>query len=186
MPMSRPGSAKTASPVCLYSVYRKQKRSLFTAALEQTSNVTTVRNVGRSSGRVRRWAYGLPYPVSGQQLRPSVTLHVCFLTGAPRHRRPGRCPPFHVPIPPTTSTDCPAASDGGRWWFPGPSSVVLPRSRSPVPSPGRFGRATASYVDRPQVAMGSRHRPEMAPGPAGDRPSPPFAPPPAIQLRSRR
>jgi len=40
-PVSRPGSAKTATSVCLYSVYRKQERSLFTAALEQTSNVLT-------------------------------------------------------------------------------------------------------------------------------------------------
>ena len=40
-PLSRPGSAKTAASVCLYSVYRKQERSLFTAALEQTSNVPT-------------------------------------------------------------------------------------------------------------------------------------------------
>ena len=38
MPLSGPGSAKTAASVCLYSVYRKQERSLFTAALEQTSN----------------------------------------------------------------------------------------------------------------------------------------------------
>jgi len=40
-PLSRPGSAKTAASVCLYSVYRKQERSLFTAALKQTSNVLT-------------------------------------------------------------------------------------------------------------------------------------------------
>jgi len=40
-PLSRPGSARTAASVCLYSVYRKQERSLFTAALEQTSNVLT-------------------------------------------------------------------------------------------------------------------------------------------------
>ena len=40
-PLSRPGSAKTAASVCLYSVYRKQERSLFTAALVQTSNVPT-------------------------------------------------------------------------------------------------------------------------------------------------
>jgi len=67
----------------------------------------------------------------------------------------------------------------------GPMAGALHRSRSPVPSPPRFGRATAGYVNRPQAAMGSRHRPTTAPGPAGDRPSP-FAPPPAIQLRSRR
>ena len=40
-PLSRPGSAKPAASVCLYSVYRKQERSLFTAVLEQTSNVPT-------------------------------------------------------------------------------------------------------------------------------------------------
>ena len=62
----------------------------------------------------------------------------------------------------------------------GPTATVLPRSRSP----GRFGCATTRYVDHPQAAMGSRHRPGTAPGPVGDRP--PFAPPPAIQLRSRR
>jgi len=42
-PLSRPGSAKTAASVCLYSVYRKQERLLFTAALEQTSNVPWAR-----------------------------------------------------------------------------------------------------------------------------------------------
>ena len=40
-PLSRPGSAKTAASVCLHSLYRKQERPLFTAALEQTSNVPT-------------------------------------------------------------------------------------------------------------------------------------------------
>ena len=40
-PLSRPGSAKTAALICLYSGYRKQERSLFTATLEQTSNVPT-------------------------------------------------------------------------------------------------------------------------------------------------
>ena len=40
-PLNRPSSAKTAASVCLYSVYIKQERSLFTAALEQTSNVPT-------------------------------------------------------------------------------------------------------------------------------------------------
>jgi len=53
--------------------------------------------------------------------RPSIALHVCFLTDAPRRCRPGRCPAFYVPVPPTTSTDCPAAYDGGRRWFPGDS-----------------------------------------------------------------
>ena len=96
------------------------------------------------------------------------TLHVCFLTGAPRRRRPGRCPPFHAPIPPATSTDCPAV------WLPSPSSggrwlLCFPSRDPPYPAPGRFGRATAGYVDCPQAAMGSRHRPETAQGQSGDR-----------------
>jgi len=139
-----------------------------------------------SSDRIRRRACGLPYPAFGRRSRPSV----CVLTGAPRRRRPGHCPPFHGPIPPpATSTDCPAVSDGGgEVMIPwpvvrGPMAAALPRSRSHVPSPGRFGCATASYVDRPQAQMEFRHRPGTAPGPAGNRP---FAPPPAIQLRSRR
>jgi len=128
-PLNRPSSAKTAASVCLYSVYIKQERSLFTAALEQTSNVPTA-----------------------------------------------------------TSTDCPAVSDGGgeavipRPIVRGSMAAALPRSRSHVPSPGRFGRTTASYVDRPQAPMEFCQRPGTAPGPAGDTP---FAPPPAI-LRSRR
>ena len=106
-PLSRPGSAKTAASLCLYSVglYRKRERSLFTAAPEQTSNVPTA--------IIQPRACGLPYPAFGRWSRPSVALHVCFLTGAPRRRRPGHCPPFHLPIPPATSTDCPAVSDGG-------------------------------------------------------------------------
>jgi len=55
-------------------------------------------------------------------------------------------------------------------------AAALSRSRSHVPSPGRFGRTTAGYVDRPQVPMEFRHRPGMAPGPADDRPSPLRAP----------
>jgi len=55
-------------------------------------------------------------------------------------------------------------------------AAALPRSRSHVPSPGRFGRATASYVDRPQAPMKFRQRPVTAPGPAGNRPSPLRAP----------
>ena len=49
-PLSRPSSANTAASVCLYSVYRKQERSLFTAALEQTSNVPTTRGDGEQHG----------------------------------------------------------------------------------------------------------------------------------------
>jgi len=100
-----------------------------------------------------------------------------------RHVRHGAGDPaaarhFTRPSPPAASTDChcPAVCDGGGGDSsarrPGPMAVALPRSRSPVSSPGRFGCATAGYVDRPQTAMGSRHRPGTAPGPAGDRPSP--------------
>jgi len=64
-------------------------------------------------------------------------------------------------------------------------AVVLPRSRSP----GRFGRATADYVDRPQAALGSHHRPGTAQGPAGDRPSslraPAGDPTPITQVKVR-
>jgi len=74
-----------------------------------------------------------------------------------------------------------AASDGGEVVIPrpvvwGPMAVVLPRSCSPV-SPGRFGRATADYVDRLQAALGPvigrerrRVRPVIAPPP--DDPTP--------------
>ena len=65
-PLSRPGSAKKAASVCLYSVYKKQERSLFTAALEQTSNVPT------ASGCIQWRACGLPYPASGRQSLASL------------------------------------------------------------------------------------------------------------------
>ena len=78
-----------------------------------------------SSDRVRRRACGISYPAFGRRSRPSVALHICFLTGAPQRRRPGRCPPFHVPIfPPRLSSgvrrgggggDSPASRPGGRW-----------------------------------------------------------------------
>jgi len=61
--------------------------------------------------------------------------------------------------------DSPARRPGADGRFVSP--VMLPRT-----SPGRFGRATADYVDRPQAALGSHYRPGTAPGPAGDRPSP--------------
>ena len=143
-----------------------------------------------SSGRIRRRACGLPHPASGWRSRPSVTLHVCVFTGAPRRRRRGRCPPFHAPTP-ATSTDCPAVSDGrGEAVIPrpvvrGPMAVALPPVALP---PDGFQRATAGYVDRLHSAdgMGSHHRPGTAPGLAGDHPYLPLRTPPAIQLRSPR
>jgi len=160
-PLSRPGSAKTAASVCLYSVYKKHERSLFTAALEQTSNVPP------SSGCVRRQACGLPYPASGRRSRPSVALHVCFLQVRHGAGDPAAARRFMRPSLPRPM--------GGRRWFPGPSSggrwpLCFPGHAPPYP-PGSFGHATADYVDRSQAALGSRHLPGTAPGPAGDRPS---------------
>ena len=96
-------------------------------------------------------------------------------------------PPRSFGIPGLTHQPA-STSDGGRAGDsrarrPGADGRCASRSRSPVPLSGLFGRATAGYVDRPQAAMGSRHRPGTAPGLAGDTP---FAPPPAIQLQSRR
>ena len=86
------------------------------------------------SGRIRRRACGLPYPASSRRSRPSVALHVCFLTGAPRRWRPGRCSPFHAPIPPASSSvrrgggggDSPARRPGanGRCAPPYPPAVL--------------------------------------------------------------
>ena len=67
-------------------LYSKQERSLFTAALEQTSNVPTARDVGRLSGRIRRRACGLLYPGAGRRSHPlsrsqHVFQHVCHGAG---------------------------------------------------------------------------------------------------------
>ena len=141
-----------------------------------------------SSGRVRRRACGLPYPASRlaiASLHRTARLLFDRCATAPDTRPLPAVSRTHSP---TTSTDCPVVSDGGQaviFWpvVRGPMAAALPRSRSHVPSPGRFGRTTAGYVDRPQAPMEFRHRPGTAPVPAGDTP---FAPPPAIQLRSRR
>ena len=138
-----------------------------------------------SSDHVRWRACGLSYPAFGRRSRPSVALHVCFLTGAPWRRRPGHCPPFNAPISPSRLSSGVRRGEAviPRPVVRGPMAAALPRSRSHVPSPGRFGCTTAGYVDRPQAPMEFRHRPGTAPGPARDTP---FAPLPAIQLRSRR
>ena len=83
-------------------------------------------------------ACGLPHPASGRRTS-------AYLTGAPRRRRPSRCPPFHAHIPPATSTDCQATSDGGRArrWFPGlrpgADGRCASRLHSPEPSPAVLG-----------------------------------------------
>ena len=91
--LSRPGSAETAALVCLYSVYRKQERPLFTAALEQTSNVPTA--IIRPRPRAGLWS-----PTPSIRLAIASLCHAArlLLTGAPRRRRRGRCPPFHARI----------------------------------------------------------------------------------------
>ena len=94
-PLSRLGSAKTAASVCLYSVYRKQERLLFTAALEQTSNVPTA--------IVRRRACGLLYPASGRQSCLRRAARLLF------DRPLAAISCAHTPV---TSTDCPAVYDG--------------------------------------------------------------------------
>ena len=177
MPLSRPGSAKTAASVCLYSVYRKQERSLFTAALEQTSNVPTA--IIRPRPTAGLWSPIPSIPSAIASLCRAARLLIDRCTTAPDTRPLPAVSRAH-PLPPATSTDCPAVFDGGEAVIPrpvvrGPMAAALPRSRSHVPSPGCFGRTTAGYVDRPQVPMEFRHRP----GAAGDTP---FAPPPAIQL----
>ena len=81
MLLSRPGSAKTAASVCLYSVYRKQERSLFTATLEQTSNVPTA--IIRPRPTAGLWS---PIPSIRLAIVSLRRAAVCFLTGAPEAR----------------------------------------------------------------------------------------------------
>ena len=88
-----------------------------------------------SSDRVRRRACGLPYPAFGRRSRPSVALHVCFLTGAPGAGDPATARRFTRPSPPRRRPivqRCPTGA-GGRRWFPGPSSG----GQWPLHFPGR-------------------------------------------------
>jgi len=133
--------------------------------------VPTARNVGRSSGRVRRRAWGLPYPASGQRSCPSV-LHVCLLTGAPRRRRPDCCPPFHAPIPPATLTDCPVTSDGGG-------------GDSPAHRPGVDGHCASLVALPPYPPRRRRWGPGMAPGLAPSRPAVDPTPITQVKVRTR-
>ena len=79
---------------CHFSLplYRKQERSLFTAVLEQTSDVPTTRDVSRLSGHVRRRACGFPVPGIWSVIASPVAFPACFLTRAPRRQRPGLYP----------------------------------------------------------------------------------------------
>jgi len=123
-PLSRLGSAKTAASVCLYSVYRKQERSLFTAALEQTSNVPTA--------IVRRRACGLLYPASGRQLRLRRAARLLFDRCATAPET-WPLPAVSRAHPPATSTDCPEVSDGRGGG--GDSPARRPRADSRCTSP---------------------------------------------------
>ena len=119
-PLRRPGSAKTAASVCLYSVYRKQERSLFTAALEQTSNVPT------SIIRPRPTA-GLWSPIPGirsamASLRNAARLLFDRCATAPETRPLPAVSSAHPPRRRLIVQRCPTG--GGRRWFPGPSSAV--------------------------------------------------------------
>ena len=139
-----------------------------------------------SSGRVRRRACGLPYPTSGRRSRPSVALHVCFLTGAPRHppeTRPllavSRAHPSCVQRRPTEGgSDSPARHPGADGRCASPVTLPhIPPAVLGVPLPTMFivcRRRWGPVIGRER----RRIRPVIAP--------PPFAPPPAIQLRSRR
>jgi len=148
-----------------------------------------------SSGRARRRACGLPHPASGQRSRPSVALHVCVLTGAPWRRRPGPACRFTCPSIPRrrlTVQRCPMGGGGGdsRPIVRGPMAVAFPSRAPPVPS-------TPTVLGAPLPAMlmsaggdGVRHRPEMAPGPPGDRPylplrAPTSDPTPITQVKVR-
>ena len=130
--------------------------------------------VGRSSGRIRRRACGLPYLASGGQLHPpgrvpSLFFDVCVT--APETRPlpvvlRAHPTPQHRPIVQwrlTGGTAIPPSRHPRGW-----SAIVLSRYAPPVaPSPGRFATFRARCcVDR---LMGSRHQ-ELHRGPAGDRP----------------
>jgi len=96
-----------------------------------------------SSDHVRRRACGLSYPAFGRRSRPSVALHVCFLTGAPWRRRPGHCPPFHAPIYPSRLSsgvrrgEAVIPRPGGRWplHFPGRAPTYPPPAVLGTPLP---------------------------------------------------
>jgi len=84
--------------------YSKQERPLFTAALEQTSNVPTTRDVGRSSDRIRQRAWLVSRTrnrrlVDDRDFPPSLPppLRFHFDTCVMRWRH-GCCPPLNVPI----------------------------------------------------------------------------------------
>ena len=158
---------------CSFSLlYREQERALQT-----------------SSGRVRwrAWVSHTQRVGAGWRSRPPFALHVCVLTGAPRRRRPGRCPLFctpilscHRPIVLRRLTgaggDYPARRPGG------PSAIALPLSRSLC---RLLPRPFCDVSGAPHPLCRSIDRvPTSARNSVADRLviAPPFASLPAIQL----
>ena len=107
-------------------------------------------------------------------IRLSVALHLSFLTGTPRRRRPDRCSPFHAPIPPASS----GVRRRGEAVIPrptirGPMAVVLPRSCSPYPhTPAVLGAPLPAMLIVRRQRWGPvigrerrRVRPAIAPSP---------------------
>ena len=82
--------------------------------MEQTSNVLTARDVGRSSGHVLRRTCGFSIPRVRSAIASSVAFPACVLTRAPWHRRPGRCPLVCVPICPQRQPIVQQCPTGGR------------------------------------------------------------------------
>jgi len=153
-------------PLCLY---REQERAL---RCRPIAWLHTTAGLGSPMG-------------AGRQSCPPVAIHICVLTGAPWRRRPGHCPP-------ATSTDCPAASDGGEGH--GDSLARCPGTDQPLCSPGR---APSEALSGHFATFGARHHrlcrssaggdgvPASAGNSVRDRPAidpPAFAPLPVIQL----
>jgi len=147
--------------------------------------VPTARNVGRSSGRVRRQACGLPYPASGRRSRPpalsqQVFQHVYHGAGDPAAARRFTRP---------SARDVDQLSSGvrqGEAEIHGPSSgghCTSPVALPPYPPPAVFGAPPPAMTIVRRRQWGTvigRERRRVRPAIA-----PPLTPPPAIQLRSR-
>ena len=157
----------------------KQERSLFTSALEQTSNVPTA--IIRPRPRAGLWS---PIPSIGSAIAPSRCTYAFWQV---RHgaRDPADARRFTRPSPRVERRP----TGGGRRWFPGPSS----RGRWPLCFHGHappYSPLAVLGVPLPTMLIVCRRhwgpvigwerrrvRPVIAP--------PPFAPPPVTQLRSR-
>ena len=163
-PLHQPDSANAAASVCLY---RKQERPL------------RCRPIDRPRPTVGLWISCTLGPVGDRFPPPPVAFPAHVLTAV--ETRP-LAAVLHA-HPSATSTDCPAASDGGGRQFTSlPSggwlAIVLPWSCSPCsPLPWPF----CDVLGAPPPAMsidqwGPRISHEQYRGPAGYRPSPPSCP----------